>query len=106
MFTEVEPAKALEIENAFRAARTVGEFVAAVDQATAALNPDGSPEAGVSIAFSKAVNDGLIAALGAEYPLKPIPDVALLIDVHASLTGVVDALIADKYAAERANETA
>lgn len=106
MFTEVTPEKAVEIENAFRAARTVGEFVAATVEATEALHPDNGPVSSAQRAFTAAINAAIVQSLGADKKLSQIPEVALLIEVHAGLTGVIDALIADKYAEERANETA
>lgn len=94
MLTPIPPDAAVEIENKFRAAQTIGQFVDAATHATEALYPNADDSVHVALRkFNAAINYAIVEALGADYPLQPIPDVILLIDDHAAVTGTVAGLL-------------
>lgn len=95
MFTPVQPEKAVEIENAFREATNIGEFVDAATLATDEMYPGDIGYNAVVRKFSADLNELLVKTLsGRHFPLRSVPDVVMLIDEHAAFTGIISGLLA------------
>lgn len=95
LFTTVPPEKVVEIENAFRAVRTIGEFVDAATLAHAAMYPDNTDPRHMAVRqFNEDINAALVKALGGRaFNLLLIPDVQLLIEDHSDITSSVSGLL-------------
>lgn len=95
MYTTVTPEQVLRIENLFRDARTIGAFLDATTEATAALHAGDASRDKAAREFNADISAAILKALGGdrEFALRQVPDVVLLIDVHAAMTGMMDGFI-------------
>lgn len=96
MFTPVKPETAIEIENQFRDAKNIGEFVDATTRATNKMYTDSEESTGHPAVrrFNAALNAALVETLGGrDFPIRSVPDTVILIEQHAAFTGIISALL-------------
>lgn len=103
MLTPLNPELVLDIENKFRAARTIGEFRAAARLATESMYPTDSARDLAVRTFSEEYLASLSKAVGGDdFALEQIPDTFVLIQDHAEVTGTVVGLLLKNLSPEQA----
>lgn len=94
MYTPLTPELVLEIENRFRAARSIGEFREAARLASESMYPTDSARDVAVRTFSDEYLAALSKAVGGDdFALEPIPDTFVLIQDHAEVVGTVTGLL-------------